>query len=49
MKLFSLGMRGEITVLEHVKGSCKGEGSKLLSEASNGRPRSAELKLQQGK
>lgn len=33
MRLFSLGMRGlggEITLLEYVKGSCEGEGSKLL-------------------
>lgn len=52
MRLFSLGMRGlrgEITVLECVKGSCEGEGSKPFSVASGGMPRSAELKLQQGK
>lgn len=51
MRLFSLGLRGlreEITVLECVKGSCEGEGSKLFSMASGGRPRSAELELQQG-
>jgi len=49
VRLFSLGMRGEITVLEYVKGSCEGEGSKLFSVAGGGRPRSAELELRQGK